>query len=110
MDASTISPSLSQGDSNQEGNRLRPTLSRMRRSCSECGRKKRSCDGQRPCGRCVASGSDCTYTERRRHGHQPRRQQDQHRWPNNDDVNVEEALLHHTTGALLSPSVLPLKR
>lgn len=50
MDASTISPSLSQGDSNQERNRLRPTLSRMRRSCSECGRKKRSCDGQRPCG------------------------------------------------------------
>ncbi|CAN0460164.1 unnamed protein product, partial [Ectocarpus sp. 8 AP-2014] len=29
---------------------------------------------------------------------------------NHDDVNVEEALLHHTTGALLSPSVLPLKR
>ncbi|CAM9743368.1 unnamed protein product, partial [Ectocarpus sp. 6 AP-2014] len=110
MDASTISPSLSQGDNNPERNRLRPTLSRMRRSCSECGRKKRSCDGQRPCGRCVASGSHCTYTERRRHGHQPRSQQDQHRWPYRDRVNVKEALLHDTTGALMSPSMLTLKR
>ncbi|CAM9951534.1 unnamed protein product [Ectocarpus fasciculatus] len=76
----------------------------MRRSCSECGRKKRSCDGQRPCGRCVVSGSDCTYTERRRHVHQPRRQQDR------DDVDVKGVLLHHTTGALGSSAVLPWKR
>lgn len=28
---------------------LRPTLPGIRRSCSECGRKKKRCDGQRPC-------------------------------------------------------------
>ncbi|CAN0576222.1 unnamed protein product, partial [Ectocarpus sp. 12 AP-2014] len=34
----------------EEGDCSRPILRRMRRSCSECGRRKKSCDGQRPCG------------------------------------------------------------
>ncbi|CAB1111405.1 unnamed protein product [Ectocarpus sp. CCAP 1310/34] len=33
-----------------QGTCSRPTLFGMRRSCSECGRKKKRCDGQQPCG------------------------------------------------------------
>ncbi|CAN0099538.1 unnamed protein product, partial [Ectocarpus sp. 13 AM-2016] len=34
----------------RHGTRSRPTLFGMRRSCSECGRTKKRCDGQQPCG------------------------------------------------------------
>ncbi|CAN0559875.1 unnamed protein product, partial [Ectocarpus sp. 12 AP-2014] len=54
MDASTTtSPSLNHRNNDvghEEGDCSRPILRRMRRSCSECGRRKKSCDGQRPCG------------------------------------------------------------
>ncbi|CAM9385332.1 unnamed protein product [Ectocarpus sp. 8 AP-2014] len=115
MDASTTaSPSLNHGDNDvghEEGSCSRPILRRMRRSCSECGRKKKSCDGQRPCGRCARSGDQCTYSERR-HRYDYRRHVQRHRpqGPDRDGVNAKEVLLHSTTGALMTSGMLPFKR
>ncbi|CAN0070825.1 unnamed protein product [Ectocarpus sp. 13 AM-2016] len=46
---------LNSGGNNSDGRQgqrtcSRPTLFGMRRSCSECGRKKKRCDGRQPCG------------------------------------------------------------
>ncbi|CAM9741827.1 unnamed protein product [Ectocarpus sp. 6 AP-2014] len=83
----------------------------MCRSCSECGRKKKSCDGKRPCGRCVRSGDQCTYSERR-HRYDDRRHVQRHRpqGPDRDGMNAKEVLLHSTTGALVTSGMLPFKR
>ncbi|CAM9342421.1 unnamed protein product [Ectocarpus sp. 12 AP-2014] len=115
MDASTTtSASLNHGDNDvghEEGICSLPILRRMRRSCSECGRKKKSCDGQRPCGRCVRSGDECTYSERR-HRYDYRRHMQRHRFqgPDRDDVNSKEVLLNSTTGAFMTSDMLPFKR
>ncbi|CAM9883320.1 unnamed protein product, partial [Ectocarpus fasciculatus] len=110
----TTSPSLlSHGDNNVghgEGDRPRPILRRLCRSCSECLRKKKSCDGQRPCRRCVRSGDQCTYSERRRYGEGPHAQKRQPRGPDRDGVNAKEVLLHSTTGVLMTSGMLPFKR
>ncbi|CAM9214136.1 unnamed protein product [Ectocarpus sp. 12 AP-2014] len=114
MDASTsTSPSLSHGDNDvrhEEENRSRPILRIMCRSCSECGRKKKSCDGKRPCGRCVRSGDHCTYSERRRYGERARMQRHRPHGPFRNGVRAKEVLLHSTTDALVTSGILPFKR
>ncbi|CAM9574729.1 unnamed protein product [Ectocarpus fasciculatus] len=90
---------------------LRPTLFGMRRSCSECGRRKKRCDGQRPCGRCVSKGSQCTYIKRRWHLHSPHQDQRQPQRPDHDGAHGEQALVRSTPPcALASSGRLPLKR
>ncbi|CAN0389994.1 unnamed protein product [Ectocarpus sp. 13 AM-2016] len=56
----------------------RPAIG-MRKSCCECGPKKRKCDGLMPCRRCVDSGSRCVYEKRRCHLPRPHHQQRQRR-------------------------------
>ncbi|CAM9752876.1 unnamed protein product [Ectocarpus fasciculatus] len=83
----------------------------MRRSCSECGRKKKSCDGQQPCGRCVESGSQCTYSKRRWHLAQPHQHQRQSQRLDRDGARGREVLLESThPGALAASGMLPMKR
>ncbi|CBN75491.1 expressed unknown protein [Ectocarpus siliculosus] len=81
----------------------------MCRSCSECARKKKSCDGKRPCGRCVRSGDQCTYSERRRYGERARMRQHQPQGPDRNGIKAKDVLLHSTTGALVTSGVLPFK-
>ncbi|CAM9112274.1 unnamed protein product [Ectocarpus sp. 13 AM-2016] len=65
--------------SSQEGGSvLALTNAGMRRSCSECVRKKRKCDGLTPCSRCRKAGVRCTYTKRKWHQRQPGHQQQHH--------------------------------
>ncbi|CAM9890279.1 unnamed protein product [Ectocarpus sp. 12 AP-2014] len=113
MDVSTTtSPSWSHGNNHvghEEGNHLRPILRRMCRSCSECARKKKSCDGKRPCGRCMRSGDQCTYSERRRYGERARMQRHQPQGPDRNGMKAEDALLDSTTGALVTSGMLPFK-
>ncbi|CAM9443790.1 unnamed protein product, partial [Ectocarpus sp. 12 AP-2014] len=81
----------------------------MRRSCFECGRKKRKCDGLAPCSRCLGSEVQCTYIKRK--PHQP---QNQHRHQHNPrgpaGMQSTELLRHSSSGALLVCGMLPLKR
>ncbi|CAN0123755.1 unnamed protein product [Ectocarpus sp. 6 AP-2014] len=81
----------------------------MRRSCCECGRKKRRCDSMAPCSRCLASGVQCTYIKRK-----PRQPQPQHRHQHNPrgpvGMQSTELLRHSSSGALLACGMLPLKR
>ncbi|CAN0124148.1 unnamed protein product [Ectocarpus sp. 6 AP-2014] len=81
----------------------------MRKSCSECGRKKRKCDGQTPCSRCVGAGLQCTYSKRKPHQRQP---QPQHRSNPRGPAGMKSTeLLHHSSsGALHASGMLPLKR
>ncbi|CAN0483741.1 unnamed protein product [Ectocarpus sp. 12 AP-2014] len=77
----------------------------MRRSCSECVRKKRKCDGLAPCSRCLKAGVPCTYTKRKWHQHQPGHQQQHH-------SNVPAAMqsTDSSFGTLPAGGVLTLKR
>ncbi|CAM9343803.1 unnamed protein product [Ectocarpus sp. 12 AP-2014] len=81
----------------------------MRRSCCECGRKKRKCDGLAPCRRCLGSGVQCTYMKRKPHQPQP-----QHRHQHNPrrpaGMQSTELLHHSSFGALHASGMLPLKR
>ncbi|CAM9901202.1 unnamed protein product [Ectocarpus fasciculatus] len=106
---------------NNEGQKLaygRPALPGMRRSCSECGRKKKSCDGQQPCGRCVRSGNECTYSKRRWHLPKPHQEQRQRQGPDRDGAHDRDLMLQSsppgvlsTTGrALATTGRIPLKR
>ncbi|CAB1103083.1 unnamed protein product [Ectocarpus sp. CCAP 1310/34] len=63
-----------------------PATLGMRRSCSECGRKKRKCDGLMPCRRCVDSGSRCVYEKRRCHLPRAHHEQRQRRRLGHDGV------------------------
>ncbi|CAN0302024.1 unnamed protein product, partial [Ectocarpus sp. 13 AM-2016] len=45
-----VMPWNDRSNDGREATCSRPGLLGMRRSCSECGRKKKSCDGQQPCG------------------------------------------------------------
>ncbi|CAM9689569.1 unnamed protein product [Ectocarpus sp. 6 AP-2014] len=78
------------------GTCLRPILFGMRRSCSECGRKKKSCDGDRPCRRCVQTGNQCTYSKRRWHLHQPNEERRELQRPNDECAHGREAVLEST--------------
>ncbi|CAM9742247.1 unnamed protein product, partial [Ectocarpus sp. 6 AP-2014] len=61
--------------------------------------------------RCVRSGDQCTYSERR-HRYDYRRHVQRHRplGPDRDGVNAKEVLLHSTTGVLMTSGMLPFKR
>eukprot|EP00903_Cladosiphon_okamuranus_P015987 g14765.t2 len=37
----------------------------LRKSCDQCNRAKRKCNGERPCSRCTEKGVECTYSKRR---------------------------------------------
>ncbi|CAM9443720.1 unnamed protein product [Ectocarpus sp. 12 AP-2014] len=81
----------------------------MRRSCCECGRKKRKCDGLAPCSRCLVSGVQCTYSKRK--PHQPQPQHQHHRRPRSPaGMQSTELLRHSSSGALQACGMLPLKR
>ncbi|CAM9174833.1 unnamed protein product [Ectocarpus sp. 4 AP-2014] len=81
----------------------------MRRSCCECGRKKRKCDGLAPCSRCLGSGVQCTYSKRK--PHQPQPQHQHHRRPRGPaGMQSTELLRHSSSGALQACGMLPLKR
>ncbi|CAN0023654.1 unnamed protein product, partial [Ectocarpus sp. 13 AM-2016] len=102
IDTSIAMPLYFGNSDGSEETCFRPTLPGMRRSCSECGRKKKSCDGRRPCGRCVRTGSHCRYSKRRWHLPQPHGQE-QHQ--------PGAVLLQSSpSGALVSAARLPLKR
>ncbi|CAM9174759.1 unnamed protein product [Ectocarpus sp. 4 AP-2014] len=81
----------------------------MRRSCCECGRKKRKCDGLAPCSRCLGSGVQCTYSKRKPHQPQP-----QHRHQPNQrrsaGMQSTELLRQSSSGELLVCAMLPFKR
>ncbi|CAM9627688.1 unnamed protein product [Ectocarpus sp. 12 AP-2014] len=81
----------------------------MRRSCCECGRKKRKCDGLIPCSRCRGSGVQCTYSKRKPHQRQPGHQR-QRRPRGPPGMKSKELLRHSSSGALLACGMLPLKR
>ncbi|CAM9299056.1 unnamed protein product [Ectocarpus sp. 8 AP-2014] len=90
---------------------LRPTLPGMRRSCTECGRKKKRCDGLQPCRRCVGSGGQCAYIMRRWHLPKPHQQQHRPQRPDRDGAHGREVLLQLAQpGALVTCGMLPLKR
>ncbi|CAB1096251.1 unnamed protein product [Ectocarpus sp. CCAP 1310/34] len=81
----------------------------MRRSCCECGRKKRKCDGMAPCSRCLRSGVQCTYSKRK--PHQPQTQHQHQRRPRGPACMPSTELLRHSSsGALQASGMLPLKR
>ncbi|CAN0123820.1 unnamed protein product [Ectocarpus sp. 6 AP-2014] len=81
----------------------------MRRSCSECGRKKRKCDGMAPCSRCLGAGVQCTYSKRK--PHQPQNQHKHQRRPRGPAGKASTELLRHrSSGVLLDCGMLPLKR
>ncbi|CAM9879131.1 unnamed protein product [Ectocarpus sp. 8 AP-2014] len=79
----------------------------MRKSCCECGRKKRKCDGLIPCSRCRGAGIQCTYSKRKPHQRQP---QSQHRRRGPISMQSTKLLRHPSSGALLACGMLPLKR
>ncbi|CAN0123290.1 unnamed protein product [Ectocarpus sp. 6 AP-2014] len=109
MDTSGTEPSKGNNDDGTAAC-LRPILPGIRRSCSECGRKKKRCDGQRPCRRCVRSDSQCTYSKRRRSLLQPHKQTHL-RQPDRDGAHGGEVPLHSTPpGALATSGRLPLAR
>ncbi|CAN0402652.1 unnamed protein product [Ectocarpus sp. 12 AP-2014] len=91
--------------SKEAGSVLALTNAGMRRSCSECVRKKRKCDGLAPCSRCLKAGVPCTYTKRKWHQHQPGHQQQHH-------SNVPAAMqsTDSSFGTLPAGGVLTLKR
>eukprot|EP00752_Nemacystus_decipiens_P005061 g4595.t1 len=37
----------------------------LRKSCDQCNRAKRKCDGEHPCSRCTNKEAECTYSKRR---------------------------------------------
>ncbi|CAN0090205.1 unnamed protein product [Ectocarpus sp. 4 AP-2014] len=87
----------------------RQTLPGMRRSCTECGRKKKRCDGQQPCRRCVGSGGQCAYIMRRWHLPNPHQHRPQR--PDRDVAHGREVLLQSAQpGALVACGMMPLKR
>ncbi|CAM9174909.1 unnamed protein product [Ectocarpus sp. 4 AP-2014] len=97
-------------DSNyrKEGSAVTNNLG-MRRSCCECGRKKRKCDGMAPCSRCLGSGVQCTYSKRK--PHQPQNQHQHQRRPRGPaGMQSTDLLRHSSSGALLACGMLPLKR
>ncbi|CAM9724096.1 unnamed protein product [Scytosiphon promiscuus] len=85
----------------------------MRRSCDDCGRKKKRCDGEQPCRRCVRSESQCNYSKRRWHHpdlpHQ-RHHQRQPKQMDRDAVHPRADLVHSTPGGPLEHRMLPFKR
>ncbi|CAM9567655.1 unnamed protein product [Ectocarpus fasciculatus] len=81
----------------------------MRKSCCECSRKKRKCDGLAPCRRCLASGVRCTYSKRKQHQRQGHHQH-QHNPRGPTGMNSTELLRHSSSGALVACGMLPLKR
>ncbi|CAN0391081.1 unnamed protein product, partial [Ectocarpus sp. 12 AP-2014] len=113
MDTSSTMPvnSTRNNRDGRQGIPQRPNLFGMRRSCSECGRTKKRCDGQQPCGRCVKSGSQCTYSRRRWHLPQPPQQERQPERPDRDGMYGREAPLHPTPhGVFVTSGMLPMKR
>eukprot|EP00903_Cladosiphon_okamuranus_P015990 g14768.t1 len=55
------------GDNARKGGGLKPApvLNALRRSCDACRRRKKKCDGERPCRRCLGVEEKCTYSKRR---------------------------------------------
>ncbi|CAN0545604.1 unnamed protein product [Ectocarpus sp. 12 AP-2014] len=82
----------------------------MRKSCCECGRKKRKCDGLMPCRRCVDSGSRCVYEKRRRHLPRPYHQQRQRRRLDRNGVPMGGVTKHSAPAAAPACEMLALKR
>ncbi|CAM9167230.1 unnamed protein product [Ectocarpus fasciculatus] len=81
----------------------------MRKSCGECGRKKRKCDGLAPCSRCLGAGVRCTYSKRK--PHQPQNQHQHQRRPRGPSgKQAAELLRPSASGTLLGCGMLPLKR
>ncbi|CAM9309567.1 unnamed protein product [Ectocarpus fasciculatus] len=76
----------------------------MRRSCLECSRRKKKCDGLTPCSRCLGAGVRCTYSKRKWHQPQPG---DQHH-PSGPAVIMPST--ESSSGELPAGGVLPLKR
>ncbi|CAM9883013.1 unnamed protein product, partial [Ectocarpus sp. 12 AP-2014] len=61
--------------------------------------------------RCVRSGDQCTYSERRhRYDYRRHMQRQPLQGPHRDGVNAKDSLLHSATGALVTSDMLPFKR
>ncbi|CAM9352314.1 unnamed protein product [Ectocarpus sp. 8 AP-2014] len=82
----------------------------MRKSCCECGRKKKKCDGFMPCRRCVDSGNRCVYETRRGHLPRPCHQQRQRRRLGQDGVPLGGGTKHSAPAAAPACEMLALKR
>ncbi|CAM9144154.1 unnamed protein product [Ectocarpus sp. 8 AP-2014] len=74
----------------------------MRRSCDNCGRKKRKCNGSMPCGRCLRLGNRCTYTKRRCHQPPPEQPRRERQRTDPAGMQAADALLHSASGAHLA--------
>ncbi|CAM9723979.1 unnamed protein product [Scytosiphon promiscuus] len=99
-------------DRNQIESSSKSSRHGMRRSCETCRRKKKRCDGEQPCSRCVRSESKCIYDKNRwHHCNQP--QHEQERRPHQSGrqaVYSREHRFHSTSGALMEYQTLPFKR
>ncbi|CBN75398.1 expressed unknown protein [Ectocarpus siliculosus] len=105
-ETSTVQPN-SGGNSSYgrqgHGTCLRPTLFGMRRSCSECGRKKKR--------RCVKSRSPCKFSKRRWHLPKPPQQEGRPQRLHGDGTHGREPLLKATPpGEFATSGLLPMKR
>ncbi|CAM9148614.1 unnamed protein product [Ectocarpus sp. 8 AP-2014] len=92
-----------------EGNVVTNNLG-MRRSCCECGRKKRKCDGLAPCSRCLGSGVQSTYSKRKPHLPQPQHRHQHHPHDPAGTKSAEFRQRHSSSGTLVACGMLPLKR
>ncbi|CAM9235425.1 unnamed protein product, partial [Ectocarpus sp. 8 AP-2014] len=79
----------------------------MRRSCCECARHKKKCDGLTPCSRCFGGGVQCIYIKRKS-THPQYERKEQLRGP--AGTQSTELLRHSSSGAFLARGTLPLKR
>ncbi|CAM9912130.1 unnamed protein product [Ectocarpus sp. 4 AP-2014] len=89
------------GDSDPKPRSLKPTSYGVRRSCDACGRRKKKCDGERPCRRCLRTSDECTYSKRRWHLPDHQQQQEEQQQPNPDQVHPTQVLLSSTSCAVL---------
>ncbi|CAM9403759.1 unnamed protein product, partial [Ectocarpus sp. 8 AP-2014] len=91
--------------SKKTGGGLALTNAGMRKSCVECTRKKKKCDGMTPCSRCLESGIRCTYMKRKWHQRQPGHQQQPHRRGLAAMQSTDSS-----SSAIVACGILPLKR
>eukprot|EP00752_Nemacystus_decipiens_P005054 g4589.t1 len=87
----------------------KPTPYGMRRSCELCRRRKKKCDGGRPCRRCLGAGSECMYIMRRWH-QSPQQQQQQQQRGRSGSVHPSQVVQHSAPEAGYVQGTLSLKR
>ncbi|CAN0124084.1 unnamed protein product [Ectocarpus sp. 6 AP-2014] len=93
--------------SREKGGVSTDSSSRMRRSCCECARHKKKCDGLTPCSRCIGAGVQCIYIKRKSTHPQYQRKQQLRGLAGTQSTELQR---HSLSGAFLARDTLPLKR